>query len=60
MREGFVLDRSYGMRSVATWVAGKPETNLFGDANLTEKEQRPIRTFCCQSCGYLESYAHPP
>jgi hypothetical protein len=60
MKEGFVPDRSYGKGFAATWVDGKPETNWIGGVKLREQEMRPVRTFCCQSCGYLESYANPP
>jgi predicted nucleic-acid-binding Zn-ribbon protein len=58
MKEGFVVDYRYSTRFVATWIAGPPEYSILGNLKDFDKEQRPIRTFCCQSCGYLESYAN--
>jgi hypothetical protein len=58
MKEGFVVDHGYGKRFVATWVAGPPEDTIFGNPKVLGKEQHPIQTFCCESCGYLESYAN--
>ena len=56
MEEGFVLDHGHGIKKYAgSWVAGKPEEGLFG-ARVLGKEKHPIRTFCCQKCGYLEGY----
>jgi predicted nucleic-acid-binding Zn-ribbon protein len=57
MEEGFVVDHGYGQNYVAQWVAGKPEFGVFGGTKVWGKQQRPIRTFCCAKCGYLESYA---
>ena len=57
MEEGFVADEGYNKRYVAHWVAGKPQFGFFGGAKTWGKEQRPVRTFCCTKCGYLESYA---
>jgi predicted nucleic-acid-binding Zn-ribbon protein len=56
-KEGFVLDHGYGKRFLATWIAGQPEENFLGNPKVMGRETRPIRTFCCQKCGYLESYA---
>jgi len=56
MKEGFVVDRGPS-NYVAEWVAGEPEFGTFGGLKLWSKERRPIRTFCCGKCGYLESYA---
>ncbi len=57
MKEGFVVDKGYAQRSFARWVAGPPEETLFGFPKIDGKETRSIRTFCCQSCRFLESYA---
>ncbi len=57
MKEGFVVDHGYVKNYVAQWVAGKPEFGPFGGTCLLGKEKRPIRTFCCTKCGYLEAYA---
>jgi hypothetical protein len=57
MKAGFVVDQSYAQCSIAAWVAGPAEETLFGSPKVVGREQRPIRTFCCQSCGFLECYA---
>ena len=59
MQEGFVVDYGYSKNYVAQWVAGKPELGFLGGTKLWGKEQRPIQTFRCPKCGYLESYAPP-
>ncbi len=58
MDEGFIVDYTEaGGKVVSHWVAGKPEFGLFGGTKTRGKVQHPVRTFCCQKCGYLESYA---
>ena len=59
MQEGFVVDYGYNKNYVAHWVAGKPQFGPLGGTKLWGKEQRPIQTFRCAKCGYLESYASP-
>jgi predicted nucleic-acid-binding Zn-ribbon protein len=55
MEEGFVVDHSYGTRSVSEWSEGPPESSVW--SGLKVKEPKAISTFCCIQCGYLESYA---
>lgn len=57
MNEGFVPDHALSVNPVAHWVAGKPEFGPMGGLKFWRKDPRPIRTFCCAKCGYLESYA---
>ena len=57
MQDGFVPDTTYGGLCVPFWMAGKPERGFFGNIKTEAKERRPIRSFRCVKCGYLESYA---
>lgn len=55
MEEGFVLSERHGMPAVTTWAAGAPVKGWFG----VKAPRKPleIRTWRCQRCGLLESYA---
>jgi hypothetical protein len=61
MEAGFLLDRGYTtFPQMATsqpveWIAGNPEFSWMG--NVKYKASVPTETWCCMSCGYLESYA---
>lgn len=58
MAEGFVLDHGdYGAVNVATWQAGAPQKSFWVNVKQVKSEQRPVSTFRCDRCGYLESYA---
>jgi hypothetical protein len=56
MEEGYVVDRGYRRNDVASWVAGKPEYGWSGSLKVWDGQIRPIQTFRCTKCGYLESY----
>lgn len=57
MIEGFILDEAHVARMVARWVAGKPERSLRSGTHVEGREQHLIRSFRCEKCGFLESYA---
>jgi hypothetical protein len=57
MEEGFVVDHSHTAMMVATWVSGPPEKSMFRGLSLAGKQQIPLCTFRCTSCGYTEAYA---
>ena len=57
MREGFMLDHTYGANCQATWVDGAPEGTIWGGVKIRGRPQRAVTTYCCDACGYLESYA---
>ena len=59
MEEGFVLDRTYGANLQASWVEGVPTTSFWTGVKTKGREQLPVTTFRCSSCGYLESFAAP-
>lgn len=52
MEVGFVA----GPRVVA-WIEDPLPTSTLLGVNVREGKQRPIRTFRCIDCGFLESYA---
>ncbi len=61
MEEGFIVDRSEGF-FVPNWQPGQPEVVRLLGMNMgvivaKEKLWRPVVTYRCAQCGYLESYA---
>ena len=57
MELGFVLDQMYGEGDQSTWIDGVPERSFWTGVKLKGRQQHPVTTFRCPSCGYLESYA---
>jgi hypothetical protein len=57
MDQGFVVDDTYGARSVSQWVPGAPLKSFWTGTKIQDEKILPIGTFRCSSCGYLESYA---
>ena len=57
MERGYILDESYGKRTVTQWVAGEPETSIWTGLKLRGKAKFTVTTFRWRRCGYLESYA---
>jgi predicted nucleic-acid-binding Zn-ribbon protein len=53
--EGFVVDETYGAHGVSAWVEGAPVKRFWAGIKVPEKIE--IRTYRCNRCGYLESYA---
>jgi predicted nucleic-acid-binding Zn-ribbon protein len=58
MKEGFILDATYGGKLVSKWVAGKPEASFWSGTKVGDREQHSIQSFRCVACGFLESYAN--
>jgi len=62
MEEGYVLDRGHmNTANPLMWIAGQwtPQTlkeRMFTDP-LKGKQHRPISSYRCVRCGYLEIYA---
>ena len=57
MEEGFVVDRGEGnAKNIPEWVEGEPQRAWYG-LKTKGRDVRPVRTFRCTKCGYLESYA---
>ncbi len=59
MKQGFVMDNTYGGRVVSHWAAGHPQRSFFMGTKLPEEDQIPVGVFRCEECGFLESYARP-
>lgn len=57
MKEGFVADYTYGSIRPSDWVEGEPVKSFWVGTKISDKNQYKIKTFRCQNCGYLESYA---
>ncbi|TFI59209.1 hypothetical protein E2493_06145 [Sphingomonas parva] len=57
MSPGFVVDQGYGSVSVSTWQEGEPRKSFWTGVKQRKDAQREIVTWCCDRCGYLESYA---
>ncbi len=57
MEGGFIKDQGSGTVQ-SEWVEGAPETSFWTGIKTRGKEQFPVATYRCSSCGYLESYAN--
>ena len=57
MTEGYVLDRTHGSVTVASWVEGTPERSVWVGIKLAGKPTVDIATWRCGRCGFLEQYA---
>jgi hypothetical protein len=59
MSAGFLLDRGHG-NSLAptTWQDGPPEKSFWTGLKTKGHQQIPVTVYRCESCGFLESYAH--
>lgn len=56
MQEGYVLEMSQEHTGRSRWIPGVPEVGFFG-LSKRGKEVTEVRTFRCEACGILESYA---
>jgi len=57
MVPGFLLEKSDGYRQCTEWVSGEPEDKAMGGVVVKGREVRPVRSFRCTGCGFLELYA---
>jgi hypothetical protein len=58
MQRGFVADVAYGSIFQSNWTAGTPVRRRFiGGIKWRLVDSRPIVTYRCTGCGFLESYA---
>jgi len=57
LEEGFLIDNVWATTTVATWIPGRPEYNLFGGVRARGRKQRKVSAFRCTKCGRLELYA---
>jgi hypothetical protein len=57
MEPGLVLDVAHGEVRQQQWLEGEPERSFWVGLKTKGRESHPVRTFRCDRCGYLESYA---
>jgi hypothetical protein len=57
MEAGFLVDHSYDTAKASEWIEGPAEASFWTGVKLRGKERRPIHTYRCVRCGFLESYA---
>jgi hypothetical protein len=57
MEEGFILDKTHGGQLPSQWVEGEPEKSFWFGTKTSGKEILQIKSYRCDRCGYLESYA---
>jgi uncharacterized Fe-S cluster-containing MiaB family protein len=58
MSEGFVLDHGdANAASQQKWVEGAPERSFWLGLRTKGRDKFRVRTYRCDKCGYLESYA---
>jgi hypothetical protein len=58
LKNGFILGKGDGgVISQALWVSGDPNPSYWRIVKSGEK-MLPVITYCCNSCGHLESFAH--
>ena len=53
MERGFVIDCSE-ISHVSSWISGAPQFGFL--ERVKDDNEKPIVTFRCSKCGYLESY----
>ena len=58
MELGFLLDKGhYDSPSAQEWLEGEPVRSFWHRLKTKGREKYAVRTFRCEKCGYLESYA---
>ena len=57
MTEGFVIDNTYGARTVSSWIEGAPAKSFWVGVKLEGRKPIEIAAWRCDRCGFLESYA---
>ena len=60
MEAGFILAVGAEEDRQSRWVEGKPEYSFWHGLNINNRRQFPVITYCCEQCGFLESYAQLP
>jgi predicted RNA-binding Zn-ribbon protein involved in translation (DUF1610 family) len=58
MIEGFAMELPTGRQAVNCWVEGIVERSWWTGIKFINKRRHPITTYCCDKCGYLESFAN--
>ena len=58
MEAGYIVDFGGGI-SRQHWFAGEPVKAFLSGLKVKWSQRVPTRTYRCENCGYLESYANP-
>lgn len=45
-------------RFIGMWVEGKAEKGSFFGPDYSKRRRHPLTSYCCEKCGYVESYAN--
>ena len=60
MKEGFLLEQSYGSSLATTWVEGAPESSFWeGGVKTMGKTIYKVVSYRCEKCALLKTYAPP-
>ena len=58
MHVGYLLERGHAdRRAAAAWIEGEPEASFWQGLKTSGREVLETRTWRCERCGFLESYA---
>jgi len=57
MKEGFMLDYTYGGQAPTSWVEGAPVDSFWVGTNVRGKERWRLEGYRCADCGYVKTYA---
>jgi predicted nucleic-acid-binding Zn-ribbon protein len=58
MEVGYMLDATHSGYQQQNWSSGEPKPSFWMGLKLAKDQVRPVTTFKCPRCGYLESYAN--
>ena len=61
MEPGFVIDRGHHqIAGTQQWVEGTPEKSFWTGLKTKGRESYEVRSYRCERCGFLETYATNP
>jgi hypothetical protein len=61
MSEEFVLDRGdQNSTNLQKWVEGEPVKSFWTGYQTKNRELYRVKSYRCERCGFLESYANTP
>ena len=57
MTEGVIVDQNESGRQISKWLEGPVEKSMWVGLKLKGKKPIETKTYRCNRCGFLESYA---
>ena len=57
MEVGFTVEMTQTTFLPTLWIEGEPERSFWTMTKIKGKKQRPVVSYRCRACGFLESYA---